>query len=215
MIEIILEDLNDKSVMATNINIEKLYTIYKSGYLIGKQQRDGASKNAKKNLPEICFSRSEYLPQKTGIIPTQNLRPGQLIKITLNLDNVLNFIDPQSGKGIKKPYPVSYGNANKEKAGDTELRGEERIQCRRIPADKKYMTINIPETLFRKIFDHTNFGIKNRNANIENFLNSKEDKKEFLDWIETKKRTGLIKVYKDTSRERYYRNIKEDSYFSY
>ena len=215
MIEIILEDLNDKSVMATNINIEKLYTIYKSGYLIGKQQRDGASKNAKKNLPEICFSRSEYLPQKTGIIPTQNLRPGQLIKITLNLDNVLNFIDPQSGKGIKKPYPVSYGNANKEKAGDTELRGEERIQCRRIPADKKYMTINIPETLFRKIFDHTNFGIKNRNANIENFLNSKEDKKEFLDWIEIKKRTGLIKVYKDTSRERYYRNIKEDSYFSY
>ena len=43
MIEIILEDLNNKSPMATNINIQKLYEMYKSGYLIGRQQRDNAS----------------------------------------------------------------------------------------------------------------------------------------------------------------------------
>ena len=141
MIEIILEDLNDKSPMATNINIQKLYEMYKSGYLIGRQQRDNASLNAKKNLPEICFNRSEYLPQKNGVIPSQSLRAGQLIKIELNLNNVLNYRDSSSGKGIKKPYPVSYGNANKEKANDTEMRGEERIQCRRIPCKKEYMKI--------------------------------------------------------------------------
>jgi hypothetical protein len=145
MINILLEDLNDKSPMATNINIYKLYDMFKSGYLIGRQQRDGASLNAKKNLPEICFSRSDYLPQKTGIVPTQNLRIGQLIKIELNIDNVLTL------RNVKKPYPVSYGNANKEKAGETELRGEERIQVKRIPVEKKYMTIYIPNDLFKVV----------------------------------------------------------------
>ena len=214
MIEIILEDLNDKSPMATNINIQKLYQMYKSGYLIGRQQRDNASLNAKKNLPEICFSRSEYLPQKNGVIPSQNLRAGQLIKIELNLDNVLNYRDPESGKGIKKPYPVSYGNANKEKARDTEMRGEERIQCRRIPCKKEYMTIYIPHNLFKEIYELKGGIIRtNINANISNFLKKIEDSKNFIEWIERGKRNGLIKTYKDTSREKLHKNIK--SYFNY
>ena len=214
MIEIILEDLNDKSPMATNINIQKLYEMYKSGYLIGRQQRDNASLNAKKNLPEICFSRSEYLPQKNGVIPSQNLRAGQLIKIELNLDNVLNYRDPESGKGIKKPYPVSYGNANKEKARDTEMRGEERIQCRRIPCKKEYMTIYIPHNLFKEIYELKGGIIRtNINANISNFLKKIEDSKNFIEWIERGKRNGLIKTYKDTSREKLHKNIK--SYFNY
>ena len=221
MIEIILEDLNDKSPMATNINIQKLYSIYKSGYLIGKQQKDNASINAKKNLPEICFSRSEYLPQKNGVIPTQALRAGQLIKVELNLDNVLNYRDKQSGRGIKKPYPVSYGNANKEKARDTEMRGEERIQCRRIPVDKKYMTIYMPHNLFKEIYELKGGLIRvNINANISKFLKSIDNSKEFLDWIEKEKRNGLIKTYKDTSREQLLKNNKkalkeEYCYFNY
>lgn len=214
MIEIILEDLNNKSPMATNINIQKLYQMYKSGYLIGRQQRDNASLNAKKNLPEICFNRSEYLPQKNGVIPSQNLRAGQLIKIELNLDNVLNYRDPESGKGIKKPYPVSYGNANKEKARDTEMRGEERIQCRRIPCKKEYMTIYIPHNLFKEIYELKGGIIRtNINANISNFLNKTEDSKKFIEWIERGKRNGLIKTYKDTSREKLHKNIK--SFFNY
>lgn len=214
MIEIILEDLNNKSPMATNINIQKLYEMYKSGYLIGRQQRDNASLNAKKNLPEICFNRSEYLPQKNGVVPSQNLRAGQLIKIELNLDNVLNYRDPESGKGIKKPYPVSYGNANKEKANDTEMRGEERIQCRRIPCKKEYMTIYIPHNLFKEIYELKGGIIRtNINANISNFLNKTEDSKKFIEWIERGKRNGLIKTYKDTSREKLHKNIK--SFFNY
>ena len=214
MIEIILEDLNNKSPMATNINIQKLYEMYKSGYLIGRQQRDNASLNAKKNLPEICFNRSEYLPQKNGVVPSQNLRAGQLIKIELNLDNVLNYRDPESGKGIKKPYPVSYGNANKEKANDTEMRGEERIQCRRIPCKKEYMTIYIPHNLFKEIYELKGGIIRtNINANISNFLKKIEDSKNFIEWIERGKRNGLIKTYKDTSREKLHKNIK--SYFNY
>lgn len=214
MIEIILEDLNNKSPMATNINIQKLYQMYKSGYLIGRQQRDNASLNAKKNLPEICFNRSEYLPQKNGVVPSQNLRAGQLIKIELNLDNVLNYRDPESGKGIKKPYPVSYGNANKEKARDTEMRGEERIQCRRIPCKKEYMTIYIPHNLFKEIYELKGGIIRtNINANISNFLNKTEDSKKFIEWIERGKRNGLIKTYKDTSREKLHKNIK--SFFNY
>lgn len=55
MIEIILEDLNNKSPMATNINIQKLYEMYKSGYLIGRQQRDNASLNAKKKFARNLF----------------------------------------------------------------------------------------------------------------------------------------------------------------
>ena len=217
MIEIILEDLNDKSPMATNINIQKLYEIYKSGYLIGRQQKDGASLNAKKNLPEICFNRSEYLPQKNGIIPTQNLRAGQLIKIELNLNNVLNYRDSSSGKGVKKPYPVSYGNANKKKANDTEMRGEERIQCRRIPCKKEYMTIYIPHNLFKEVYELKGGIIRtNINANISNFLKKIEDSKEFIEWIERGKRNGLIKTYKDTSREKLHKNIKkEKSFFNY
>ena len=216
MIEIILEDLNNKAPMATNINIQKLYSMYKSGYLIGRPQKDNASPNAKKNLPEICFSRSEYLPQKNGIIPTQNLRAGQLIKVELNLDNVLNYRDESSGKGIKKPYPVSYGYVNKEKAGDTELRGEERIQCRRIPCKKKYMTIYIPHNLFREIYEMKGgFFRININANISKFLKSKEDSKEFIEWIEKGKKDGLIKTYEDTSRAKLLKRINEENYFNY
>ena len=217
MIEIILEDLNNKSPMATNINIQKLYEMYKSGYLIGRQQRDNASLNAKKNLPEICFNRSEYLPQKNGVIPSQSLRAGQLIKIELNLDNVLNYRDPESSKGIKKPYPVSYGNANKEKANNTEMRGEERIQCRRIPCKKEYMTIYIPHNLFKEVYELKGGIIRtNINANISNFLKKIDDSKEFIEWIERGKRNGLIKTYKDTSREKLHKNIKnKKSFFNY
>ena len=217
MIEIILEDLNDKSPMATNINIQKLYEMYKSKYLNGTQQRDNASLNAKKNLPEICFNRSEYLPQKNGVIPSQSLRAGQLIKIELNLNNVLNYRDSSSGKGIKKPYPVSYGNANKEKANNTEMRGEERIQCRRIPCKKEYMTIYIPHNLFKEVYELKGGIIRtNINANISNFLKKIDDSKEFIEWIERGKRNGLIKTYKDTSREKLHKNIKnKKSFFNY
>lgn len=223
MINILLEDLNDKNPMATNINIYKLYDMFKSGYLIGRQQRDGASLNAKKNLPEICFSRSDYLPQKTGIVPTQNLRIGQLIKIELNIDNVLTL------RNVKKPYPVSYGNANKEKAGETELRGEERIQVKRIPVEKKYMTIYIPDDLFKVVLKKEVFGNRNVNKNIKDFMNKEEEnqrvlksKKDFYRWIEKGIHSGLIKTYKDTSREAYYKNkgiknpyISEENYFNY
>lgn len=223
MIEIILEDLNNKTPMATNINIYKLWEMFKSGFLIARQQKDNASNNAKKNLPEICFSRSEYLPQKTGIVPTQALRIGQLIKIELNIDNVLTLRD------VKKPYPVSYGNANKEKAGDTETRGEERIQVKRIPVDKKYMTIYIPDDLFKTVLRKEPFGNRDANKNIKDFMNKEESnqrviktKEEFRKWIEKNKRIGLIKTYKDTSRFAYYKSIgkknpyiSEENYFDY
>jgi len=204
------EDLNDKTVMATNISLETLYKIYTGGrdngkyYLKGFPQNDNASLNAKKGLPEICFSRSEFLPQKNGVIPSQNLRVGQLIKIVLNMDNISKL------RGIKKPYPVSYGNANKEKALGTEMRGEERIQAEQIPVDKKYMTIYIPDNLFKPHMENvTPYFQVDRNANITNFMKGKEG---FKKWLELKKEQGLIKTYKDTSRKR---KIIKESYFDY
>lgn len=203
MIEIILEE-DEKAVMATNISLERLYRAYersKKGdglYLKGHPQNDNASLNAKKGLPELCFSRSEYLPQKNGVIPSQYLRTGQLIKIVLNMNNVLKL------RGVKKPYPVSYGNANKKKALNTEMRGEERIQIDKLPIDKKYMTIYIPDNLFEKCIEKINNYLSvDRNANISTFMKGKDD---FRKWIEEKKKEGLIKLYKDTSRKAKYFN---------
>ena len=217
MIEIILEDLSDKTPIITNINIYKLYNMFKKGYLEARPQNDGASKYAKRNLPEICFNRSDMIPQKTGEVPSQGLKIGQLIKVELNLDNVLTL------RGVKKPYPVSYGNANKEKALDTEARGEERIQVSKIPAEKKYMTILIPDNLFKPALRKVAFGFKDENDNIKKFMKEDEDeKRKFMNWIERGIKTGLIKKYKDTSRAAYYRakNMKnpyelKEEYFPY
>lgn len=94
------------------------------------------------------------------------------------------------------------------------MRGEERIQCRRIPCQKKYMTIYIPHNLFKEIYELKGGIIRtNINANISNFLNKTEDSKKFIEWIERGKRNGLIKTYKDTSREKLHKNIK--SFFNY
>lgn len=202
MIEIILEDLNNKEYMATNISVEKLYKdIYKNGHLFGRAQKDGAGINAKKKLPEICFSRSDFLPQKTGLLPTQNLKIGQLIKVVLKMDEVMKL------RGVKKAYPVSYGNANKEKAGDTESRGEERLQVDKIPADKKYMTIYIPHNLFQQDKELKGGLIEiDRNANVANLV-AKDP--EFKKWVMANLGDGeLFQYYKDTSRESYYREIK-------
>ena len=202
MIEIILEDLDNKEYMATNISVEKLYKdIYKNGHLFGRAQKDGAGINAKKKLPEICFSRSDFLPQKTGLLPTQNLKIGQLIKVVLKMDEVMKL------RGVKKAYPVSYGNANKEKAGDTESRGEERLQVEKIPADKKYMTIYIPHNLFQQDKELKGGLIEiDRNANVANLV-AKDP--EFKKWVMANLGDGeLFQYYKDTSRESYYREIK-------
>ena len=202
MIEIILEDLNNKEYMATNISVEKLYNdVYKNGSLYGRAQRDGAGINAKKKLPEICFSRSDFLPQKTGELPTQNLKLGQLIKVVLKMDAVKKL------RGIKKAYPVSYGNANKEKAGDTESRGEERLQIDRIPATRKYMTIYIPHNLFQEDIEYKGGIIpSNRNANVAKLM---EKDPEFQKWVEANLGEGeLFQYYKDTSRPAYYRALK-------
>lgn len=205
MIEIILENLDDKSYMATNINIKKLYNeLYKKGALFGRKQKDGASLNARKNLPEICFSRSEFLPQKTGVNPTQNLSFGNMIKIVLNMDNVKNI------RNLKKPYPVSYGYFNKEKADDTELRGEERIQIDKIPADKKYMTIYLPSDIFDYVPVKMGPLVKDGNQNVKNFLNSISDADKFKQWIDDKKKEGLIKSYEDTSRKAHNAKLKRD-----
>lgn len=201
MIDIILEDLNDKTYMATNISITKLYRdIYKQGYLFGRIQKDGAGENAKKMLPEICFSRSDFLPQKIGVIPTQTLKVNQLIKVILKMDKVMKL------RGVKKQYPVSYGNANKEKAGDTELRGEERIQIKRIPATREYMTIYIPEGLFEPDEQWLGPKKKDNNKNVAEII---ENDPKFKMWIDAN--TGkdkLFQYYKDTSRASYKREVK-------
>lgn len=201
MIKIILEDTVDKAYMATNISVDKLYNdFYKNGSLYGRAQKDGAGLNAKKKLPEICFSRSEFLPQKTGLLPTQSLKMGQLIKVVLKMDAVRKL------RGLKKAYPVSYGYANKEKAGDTEARGEERLQIDRIPVTKKYMTIYIPHNLFEK--DESWLGLKktDRNENVAKIV--KKDPN-FRNWIEANLGDGeLFQYYKDTSRASYHREMK-------
>lgn len=202
MIEIILEDIGDKAYMATNISVDKLYNdVYKNGFLFGRAQKDGAGLNAKKNLPEICFSRSEFLPQKTGLLPTQNLKMGQLIKVVLKMDEVMKL------RGVKKAYPVSYGNANKEEAGDTEARGEERLQVEKIPATKKYMTIYIPHNLFKQNKELKGGLIEiDHNANVAKLV---EKHPEFKKWVEANIGNGeLFQYYNDTSRESYYREIK-------
>lgn len=216
MIEIILEDLEDKAYMATNISVDKLYNdIYKNGHLFGRAQKDGAGINAKKKLPEICFSRSDFLPQKTGVLPTQNLKLGQLVKVVLKMDEVMKL------RGIKKAYPVSYGNANKEKAGDTETRGEERLQIDKIPATKKYMTIYIPHNLFQKDEELKGGLIPvDRNANVAKIV---EKDPEFKKWVVANLGDGeLFRYYKDTSRASYYRELKaqkerekKSGYFNY
>ena len=201
MIDIILEDLNDKTYMATNISITKLYRdIYKQGYLFGRIQKDKAGINAKKMLPEICFNRSDFLPQKTGDIPTQTLKVNQLIKVILNMDKVMKL------RGVKKQYPVSYGYANKKKAGDTEMRGEERIQIEKIPATREYMTIYIPKGLFEP--DNQQLGPikKDKNENVAKIV---EDDPMFKMWIDAN--TGkdkLFQYYKDTSRASHKRAAK-------
>ena len=76
------------------------------------------------------------------------------------------------------------------------------------------MTIYIPHNLFKEIYELKGGIIRtNINANISNFLNKTEDSKKFIEWIERGKRNGLIKTYKDTSREKLHKNIK--SFFNY
>lgn len=205
-IEKILEDLDDKNNLTHNINIKKLYDALKNGYLKANPQNDNASENAKKGLPEFCFSRSDMKPQHTGENPSQALRIGQMIKVEFNMEKLRNSV-----RGIKKPYPVSYGYANQEKAMDTEMRGEERIQVEKIPLNKKYMTIYIPDDLFKVVPS----GLGDRNQNVKNFIKEYPD---FISLIEKAKKDGLIKTYKDTSRKAYRTMLKNSSiktYFDY
>ncbi len=202
----ILEELNNKSNLTHNVNIEKLYNMLKKGYLKVNPQNDNASSNAKKGLPELCFSRSDMKPQHTGENPSNDLRIGQMIKVEFDMEKLRNSI-----RGLKKPYPVSFGNANKEFAGDTEARGEERIQVDKIPIDKKYMTIYVPDDLFKTV--QGTFG--DRNKNVKKFI---RDNPDFLELFRKYKNEGLIKYYKDTSRKAYQTMLKNSNvktYFDY
>lgn len=200
----ILEDLDNKTKLTHNINIKKLYDILSSKEIKVFPQNDNASKNAKKGLPELCFSRSDMKPQYTGEIPSQDLRLGQMIKVEFNMEKLRNSI-----RGLKKPYPVSYGNANPDKSlGNTEMRGEERIQINKIPVNVKYMTIWLPDNLFKEDFQKIGPIVKDRNQNVKNFMKEHLDFKKLID---DGKKSGLIKEYKDTSRTAYNKRM----YFDY
>ena len=89
------------------------------------------------------------------------------------------------------------------------MRGEERIQCRRIPCKKEYMTIYIPHNLFKEVYELKGGIIRtNINANISNFIKKIDDSKEFIEWIERGKRNGLIKLIKILQEKNYIKILK-------
>ena len=61
------------------------------------------------------MSRSDMKPQHTGYSPSQYLKFGTMIKISLKMDNIRNDLK------LKKPYPVSYGYFNKMRSLKYEL----------------------------------------------------------------------------------------------
>lgn len=204
---VVIEDIDDESKWTHNVSVEKLYEVLKAKKLKAFPQHDKAS-NSKSELPEICLSRSDMKPQNNGINPSQNLKIGQMIKINLNIENIISKI-----RKAKKPYPVSYGNAHPDTALDSEKRGEERLQVDFIPLDKRFMIIYIPDNLFEENLNK--FGI-DRNKNVKAFVKEHPD---FKTLVSEYMKKGLIKTYKDTSIKRYYaaqKNIREEfSYFNY
>ncbi len=100
---ILVEEVGDDYVH--NTNGKGFFNILKTGKLEGKIQKDKVTPHPKDK--ELCMSRSDMKPQHTGYSPSQYLKFGTMIKISLKMDNIRNDLK------LKKPYPVSYGYFNK------------------------------------------------------------------------------------------------------
>ena len=108
---IIIEEIGDDYVH--NTNGKGFFSILKTGKLDGKVQKDKVTPYPKDK--ELCMSRSDMKPQHTGYSPSQYLKFGTMIKISLKMDNIRNDLR------LKKPYPVSYGYFNKMRSLKYEL----------------------------------------------------------------------------------------------
>lgn len=107
----IVEEKGDDYVH--NTNGHGFYNMLLTGKLEGKVQKDKVTPNPKDK--ELCMSRSDMKPQHTGYSPSQFLKFGTMIKISLKMDNIRNDLR------LKKPYPVSYGYFNKMRSLKYEL----------------------------------------------------------------------------------------------
>ena len=108
---ILVEEIGDDYVH--NTNGKGFFNILKTGKLEGKVQKDKVTPHPKDK--ELCMSRSDMKPQHTGYSPSQYLKFGTMIKISLKMDNIRNDLK------LKKPYPVSYGYFNKMRSLKYEL----------------------------------------------------------------------------------------------
>lgn len=108
---ILVEEVGDDYVH--NTNGKGFFNILKTGKLEGKVQKDKVTPHPKDK--ELCMSRSDMKPQHTGYSPSQYLKFGTMIKISLKIDNIRNDLR------LKKPYPVSYGYFNKMRSLKYEL----------------------------------------------------------------------------------------------
>lgn len=138
---IIIEEVGDDYVH--NTNGKGFFNILKTGKLDGKVQKDKVTPYPKDK--ELCMSRSDMKPQHTGYSPSQYLKFGTMIKISLKMDNIRNDLR------LKKPYPVSYGYFNKMRSLKYELnKYKEKIKT---PEGKKiYRDLN--KTLLDNSYRH-------------------------------------------------------------
>ena len=90
---ILVEEVGDDYVH--NTNGKGFFNILKTGKLEGKVQKDKVTPHPKDK--ELCMSRSDMKPQHTGYSPSQYLKFGTMIKISLKMDNIRNDLK------LKKP----------------------------------------------------------------------------------------------------------------
>lgn len=109
--EVLNEETGDDYVH--NTNGTGFFQMLKTGKLKGKVQRDKVTPNP--HDKELCMSRSDMKPQHTGYSPSQYLKFGKMIKISLKMDKIRQDLR------LKKPYPVSYGYFNKMRSLKYEL----------------------------------------------------------------------------------------------
>ena len=101
---ILVEEVGDDYVH--NTNGKGFFNILKTGKLEGKVQKDKVTPHPKDK--ELCMSRSDMKPQHTGYSPSQYLKFGTMIKISLKMDNIRNDLKLKQNKLKFKLYRHIY-----------------------------------------------------------------------------------------------------------
>ena len=175
---ILVEEVGDDYVH--NTNGKGFFNILKTGKLEGKIQKDKVTPHPKDK--ELCMSRSDMKPQHTGYSPSQYLKFGTMIKISLKMDNIRNDLK------LKKPYPVSYGYFNKMRSLKYELQKYKKDI-------KTEEGINIYKDLMKQLSDNSYRHEGMKKADSENVIKSKVIKLGNLENLKTQMNDALEAFY--------------------